>query len=57
MMDMTSIRIKQVVMYYAVAEKLEQLYMEEKITQEQLKKARGYIVKKYSLRSEAFKDF
>ena len=52
MMDMTSTRIKQVVMYYAVSEKLEQLYINHKITQEQMRKAKDYIVKKYGLQSE-----
>lgn len=54
MMDMTSVRIKQLVMYYAAAEKLEQLYIDQKITQEQMRKAKGYIIKKYSLQSEIF---
>ena len=54
MMDMTSLRIKQLVMYYAVSEKLEQLYINQKITQEQMRKAKGYIIKKYSLQSEIF---
>lgn len=57
MMDMTSTRIKQVVMYYAVSEKLEQLYIDQKITQEQMRKAKGYIIKKYSLQSEIFDSF
>ena len=57
MMDMTSLRIKQLVMYYAAAEKLEQLYIDHKIAQEQLQKAKGYIVKKYGLQSEVFDSF
>ncbi len=57
MMDMTSVRIKQLVMYYAVSEKLEQLYIDQKITKEQLRKAKGYIVKKYNLQSEIFDSF
>ena len=57
MMDITSERIKQLVMYYATAEKLEQLYVEHKITQEQMRKAKGYILKKYSLQSEVFDSF
>ena len=57
MMDMTSARIKQLVMYYAAAEKLEQLYIDQKITKEQLRKAKGYIAKKYSLQSEIFDSF
>ena len=57
MMDMTSARIKQLVMYYAAAEKLEQLYIKQKITQEQMQKAKGYIVKKYGLQSEILDSF
>ena len=57
MIDMTSARIKHLVMYYAVSEKLEQLYIDQKITQEQMQKAKGYIVKKYSLQSEVFDSF
>ena len=57
MMDITSVRIKQLVMYYAAAEKLEQLYINQKITQEQMQKAKGYIIKKYSLQSEVFDSF
>ena len=41
MMDITSERIKQLVMYYATAEKLEQLYVEHKITQDELAGAVG----------------
>lgn len=57
MMDITSERIKQLVIYYAAAEKLEQLYIDQKITQEQMQKAKGHIVKKYSLQSEVFDSF
>lgn len=57
MMDMTPVMIKQLVMYYAAAEKLEQLYINQKITKEQLQKAKGYIVKKYGLQSEIFDSF
>ena len=57
MMGMTSVRIGQLVMYYAVAEKLEHLYINQKITQEQMRKAKGYIAKKYSLQSEVFDSF
>ena len=57
MMDITSVRIKQLVMYYAAAEKLEQLYIDHKIAQEQLQKAKGYIVKKYGLQSEILDSF
>lgn len=57
MMDITSERIKQLVMYYTVSEKLEQLYIDQQITQEQMQKAKGYIAKKYSLQSEIFDSF
>ena len=57
MMEITSERIKQLVMYYTVSEKLEQLYIDQQITQEQMQKAKGYIAKKYSLQSEIFDSF
>ena len=57
MMDMTSTRIKQVVMYYAVSEKLEQLYINQKITQEQMQKAKRYVAQKYSLQTELLDSF
>ena len=56
-MDMTPIMIKQLVMYYATAEKLEQLYINQKITQDQLQRAKGYIARKYGLQSELLDSF
>ena len=54
---MDSVMIKNIIVYYAAVEKLEQLYIEQKITKEQMQKAKGYIAKKYSLQSEVFDSF
>ena len=56
-MDMTPKMIKHLVMYYAATEKLERLYINQRITKEQLQKAKGYIAKKYSLQSDVFDSF
>lgn len=54
---MDSVMIKNIIVYYAAAEKLEQLYIEQKITKEQMQKAKRYIAKKYSLQTELLDSF
>ena len=54
---MDSITIKHIIVYYAAAEKLEQLYIDQKITKEQMQKAKQYIAKKYSLQKELLDSF
>ncbi len=54
---MDSVMIKNIIAYYTVAEKLEQLYIEQKITKEQMQKAKRYVAKKYSLQTELLDSF
>ena len=54
---MDSVMIKNIIVYYAAVEKLEQLYIEQKITKEQMQKAKQYIAKKYSLQTELLDSF
>lgn len=54
---MDSVMIKNIIVYYAAVEKLEQLYIEQKITKEQMQKAKRYVAKKYSLQTELLDSF
>lgn len=54
---MNFIMVQNVVMYYSAAEKLDQLNMDEKITREHAKRAKGYIARKYGLQSELLDSF
>jgi len=57
MTEMNFIMVQNVVMYYSAAEKLDQLHMDEKITREHAKRAKGYIARKYGLQSELLDSF
>ena len=54
---MNFIMVQNVVMYYSAAEKLDQLHMDEKITREHAKRAKGYIARKYGLQNELLDSF
>ena len=54
---MDSVMIKNIIVYYAAVEKLEQLYIEQKITKEQMQKAKRYVDQKYSLQTELLDSF
>ena len=57
MIEMNSIMVQNVVMYYSAAEKLDQLHTEEKITREHAQRAKGYIARKYGLQNELLDSF
>ena len=54
---MDSVMIKNIIVYYAAVEKLEQLYIEQKITKQQMQRANRYVAQNSSLQTELLDSF